>query len=57
MTAARSSAAVPVERDAAPHLDYVTRKLLSAIYSDAVDAVTAWLDGNPIRIVNREALR
>jgi len=39
-----------------PHLGYVTRELLSAIYTDTVEAVTAWLDGKPIRIVNREAL-
>jgi phosphoglycerate dehydrogenase-like enzyme len=39
-----------------PHLGYVTRELLAAVYSDAVEAVAAWLDGKPIRIVNREAL-
>jgi phosphoglycerate dehydrogenase-like enzyme len=39
-----------------PHLGYVTRELLAAVYSDAVEAVAAWLDGNPIRIANREAL-
>jgi len=37
-----------------PHLGYVTRELLSAVYSDAV---AAWLDGKPVRIVNREALQ
>jgi len=40
-----------------PHLGYVTREFLGAIYSDAVEALTAWLDGNPVRIVNREALQ
>lgn len=35
-----------------PHLGYVTRELLSAIYSDTVEAVAAWLDGTPVRIVN-----
>lgn len=39
-----------------PHLGYVTRELLAAVYSDTVEAVTAWLDGEPIRIANREAL-
>ena len=39
-----------------PHLGYVTRETLHAFYSDTVEAVTAWLDGAPIRIVNREAL-
>jgi phosphoglycerate dehydrogenase-like enzyme len=39
-----------------PHLGYVTRELLAAVYSDAVEAVAAWLDGKPIRIANREAL-
>ena len=40
-----------------PHLGYVTREFLGAIYSDVVESVTAWLDGNPVRVVNREALR
>ena len=40
-----------------PHLGYVTRELLAAIYSDTVEAVTAWLDGKPIRIANIEALQ
>lgn len=35
-----------------PHLGYVTREMLSAFYSDTVEAVTAWLDGTPIRIAN-----
>jgi phosphoglycerate dehydrogenase-like enzyme len=39
-----------------PHLGYVTRELLAAVYVDAVEAVAAWLDGKPIRIANREAL-
>ncbi len=39
-----------------PHLGYVTRETLHAFYSDTIEAVTAWLDGAPIRIVNREAL-
>ncbi|MEE6135257.1 D-2-hydroxyacid dehydrogenase family protein [Mycobacterium sp. 050128] len=39
-----------------PHLGYVTREMLSAFYSDSIEAVVAWLDGAPIRIVNPEAL-
>ncbi|MEO8882742.1 MAG: D-2-hydroxyacid dehydrogenase family protein [Devosia sp.] len=40
-----------------PHLGYVTREFLGAIYSDVVEALTAWLDGEPVRVVNHEALR
>jgi phosphoglycerate dehydrogenase-like enzyme len=40
-----------------PHLGYVTREMLSAFYSDTVEAVVAWLDGAPIRIANPEATR
>ena len=40
-----------------PHLGYVTREMLSAFYSDTVEAVAAWLDGTPIRIANPAALR
>ena len=39
-----------------PHLGYVTREMLSAFYSDSVEAVEAWLNGAPIRIANPEAL-
>jgi phosphoglycerate dehydrogenase-like enzyme len=39
-----------------PHLGYVTNETLSAFYSDTIEAVTAWLDGKPIRIANPEAL-
>jgi phosphoglycerate dehydrogenase-like enzyme len=38
-----------------PHLGYVTREMLSAFYSDTVEAVVAWLDGAPTRIANPEA--
>ncbi|CQD05625.1 D-3-phosphoglycerate dehydrogenase [Mycobacterium europaeum] len=41
----------------APHLGYVTREMLGAFYSDTVEAVVAWLDGDPIRIANPEASR
>jgi phosphoglycerate dehydrogenase-like enzyme len=37
-----------------PHLGYVTREMLSAFYSDTIEAVVAWLDGTPIRIANPE---
>jgi phosphoglycerate dehydrogenase-like enzyme len=40
-----------------PHLGYVTREMLGACYADTVDAVVAWLDGNPIRIANPDARR
>ncbi|ORB75061.1 hydroxyacid dehydrogenase [Mycobacterium scrofulaceum] len=40
-----------------PHLGYVTREMLGAFYSDTVEAVAAWLDGDPIRIANPEAAR
>lgn len=35
-----------------PHLGYVTREMLSAFYSDTIEAVIAWLDGVPVRIAN-----
>jgi len=38
-----------------PHLGYVTRELLSVIYTDTVEAVVAWLNGTPIRVVNRSS--
>src|SRR5262249_25112646 len=40
-----------------PHLGYVTDEMLSAFYSDTVEAVLAWLNGTPIRIANPEALQ
>jgi phosphoglycerate dehydrogenase-like enzyme len=40
-----------------PHLGYVTREMLSAFYSDTVEAVVAWLNGTPTRIANPEALQ
>jgi phosphoglycerate dehydrogenase-like enzyme len=39
-----------------PHVGYVTREGLGAIYSDTVESVAAWLDGKPIRIANCDAL-
>ena len=38
-----------------PHLGFATREFLAAVYSDTVTAVAAWLDGVPVRIVNRAA--
>lgn len=40
-----------------PHLGYVTREMLGAFYSDTVESVAAWLDGEPIRIANPEVLQ
>ena len=39
-----------------PHLGYVTRETLHAFYSDSIEAVSAFLDGAPIRVANPEAL-
>ena len=39
-----------------PHLGYVTREMLAAFYSDTVEAVSAWLNGTPIRIANPEVM-
>ena len=39
-----------------PHLGYVTRETLHAFYSDSLEAVAAYLDGNPIRVANPQAL-
>ncbi len=40
-----------------PHLGYVTREMLGAFYSDTVESVAAWLDGEPIRVANPEVAR
>jgi len=39
-----------------PHLGYVTREMLAAVYADTVEAVAAWLSGTPIRVINIDAL-
>jgi len=39
-----------------PHLGYVTRETLHAFYTDSIEAVAAFLDGQPVRIANPEAL-
>jgi len=38
-----------------PHLGYVVEESYRAFYGDIVDAVTAWLDGAPIRMSNPQA--
>ena len=40
-----------------PHLGYVTLETLGAFYSDTAEAIGAYLEGQPIRIVNPDALR
>ncbi len=40
-----------------PHLGYVTRETLAAFYSDTLDAVVAFANGTPIRVVNPAALQ
>jgi phosphoglycerate dehydrogenase-like enzyme len=39
-----------------PHLGYVTRETLTAFYTDTLEALVAYANGAPIRIVNPEAL-
>jgi phosphoglycerate dehydrogenase-like enzyme len=39
-----------------PHLGYVTRETLAAFYGDTVEAVAAFANGAPIRVVNPAAL-
>jgi phosphoglycerate dehydrogenase-like enzyme len=39
-----------------PHLGYVTHETLRAFYTDTLDAVVAFADGNPIRVANPAAL-
>ncbi len=39
-----------------PHLGYVSDEVLQLFYGDCVDNVAAWLEGEPIRLVNPEAL-
>jgi D-3-phosphoglycerate dehydrogenase len=40
-----------------PHLGYVVEESYRAFYGDIVEAVTAWLDGNPIRMLNPEVFQ
>ncbi|HVG51681.1 MAG TPA: NAD(P)-dependent oxidoreductase, partial [Xanthobacteraceae bacterium] len=39
-----------------PHLGYVVEESYRAFYGDLVEAVTAWLDGKPVRVSNPEVL-
>jgi phosphoglycerate dehydrogenase-like enzyme len=39
-----------------PHLGYCTEETLSGFYADTVQAVTAFLDGKPVRVLNPEAV-
>jgi len=39
-----------------PHLGYVTHETLRAFYTDTLDAVVAFADGNPIRVANPAAI-
>jgi phosphoglycerate dehydrogenase-like enzyme len=39
-----------------PHLGYVVEESYRAFYGDIVEAVTAWLDGKPIRMSNPQVL-
>ncbi len=34
-----------------PHTGYVTRETYRMFYTETLEAVRAWLDGNPIRII------
>lgn len=37
---------------ATPHLGYVTRETYETYFGDAVESINAWLDGNPVRVLN-----
>ncbi|HVC10714.1 MAG TPA: D-2-hydroxyacid dehydrogenase family protein [Burkholderiales bacterium] len=41
----------------APHLGYVSADTYRTFYQDAVENIEAWLDGNPVRLINPEASR
>ena len=40
-----------------PHLGYVTHETLRAFYTDTLDAVVAFANGNPVRVANPDALK
>jgi phosphoglycerate dehydrogenase-like enzyme len=40
-----------------PHLGYVVEESFRAFYGDTVENILAWLDGNPIRVVNAQFLK
>lgn len=37
---------------ATPHLGYVTRETYAIYFSDAVEAISAWLEAKPVRVLN-----
>jgi phosphoglycerate dehydrogenase-like enzyme len=39
-----------------PHLGYVTRETMTAFYADTADAIAAFLEGAPKRVINAAAL-
>ncbi len=39
-----------------PHLGYVAEATFRAFYQDSVDNLLAWLDGQPVRVINPEAV-
>ena len=40
-----------------PHLGYCTGEVYSQFYRESIENVMAFLDGNPIRVLNPEAVR
>jgi phosphoglycerate dehydrogenase-like enzyme len=36
-----------------PHIGYVTAENLARMYTDAVEDILAFLDGNPVRVLNK----
>jgi phosphoglycerate dehydrogenase-like enzyme len=41
----------------APHLGYVTRETLRAFYGDMPEAIAAFAQGKPVRVINPDALK
>jgi phosphoglycerate dehydrogenase-like enzyme len=39
-----------------PHLGYVTEENMRDLYARSAENIVAWIDGQPIRVVNPEAL-
>jgi phosphoglycerate dehydrogenase-like enzyme len=38
-----------------PHIGYVTRENYRTFYRETVEAIAAWLEGKPVRVINPEA--
>jgi phosphoglycerate dehydrogenase-like enzyme len=38
-----------------PHLGYVTEEAYRVFYGEAVEDIAAWLDGKPVRILNKKS--